>query len=541
MVAKRRIVSIVLALLLAAALLPFMANTAHAEEAAWVAFGPNGGEGKMEPVSVTIGNEYTIPACSFKAPEGKVFQGWNTVAAGTAGNYGIWYYPGQKLTINQNLNLYARWNEPLLSVCSYDKTSQKSGQGGQFTVAGGSASYSERLSYGCNNYTVNLDDQFTVTAYPDNGYRFVGWYDAEYIREDAEGHATQDARPYLDHQPLSDDPVYSFKITDNTVLCPVFEKADEIHFVDIGNVWTDLDPLQEAAFTAEINPNEAGLSDFIELADEYWTEQDEDGTVIRRSDDPKGSFVVNKIYRYTAVVKAVGNNVFVPSAGFRFIYGGTTYDWDQIKVVFKDENKIAEISGFIKDQKVKAKQITPNVKLSAASYTYDGRVKTPSVTVKDVDKLLVENQDYTVQYANGRKNAGTYPVTVMLKGNYEGSKTVYFTITKAANTLAVKGKTKAAVVKYKKLKKSPQKIKAAKVIQIKKAGQGTLKFARSSAKKGKKNFKKYFKVNAKSGLVTVKKGLKPGSYKVTVKVMASGNANYKASAWKPATFTIKVK
>ena len=39
MVAKRRIVSVFLALLLAAALLPFTANTAHAEEAGWVDIG----------------------------------------------------------------------------------------------------------------------------------------------------------------------------------------------------------------------------------------------------------------------------------------------------------------------------------------------------------------------------------------------------------------------------------------------------------------------------------------------------------------------
>jgi hypothetical protein len=41
--------------------------------------------------------------------------------------------------------------------------------------------------------------------------------------------------------------------------------------------------------------------------------------------------------------------------------------------------------------------------------------------------------------------------------------------------------------------------------------------------------------------VTVKKGLKKGTYKVRVKVRAAGNSNYKASAWKTVTFRIKVK
>ena len=39
----------------------------------------------------------------------------------------------------------------------------------------------------------------------------------------------------------------------------------------------------------------------------------------------------------------------------------------------------------------------------------------------------------------------------------------------------------------------------------------------------------------------MKKGLKKGSYKVKVKVKAMGNANYKASVWKPVTFKVIVK
>ena len=63
----------------------------------------------------------------------------------------------------------------------------------------------------------------------------------------------------------------------------------------------------------------------------------------------------------------------------------------------------------------------------------------------------------------------------------------------------------------------------------------------SSAKKKGKNFKKSFKVNKTSGKVTVKKKLKRGLYKVTVKVRAAGNANYKASAVKAVTFKVKIK
>ncbi len=67
--------------------------------------------------------------------------------------------------------------------------------------------------------------------------------------------------------------------------------------------------------------------------------------------------------------------------------------------------------------------------LSATSYTYDGKVKTPSVTVKDTaGKVLKKDTDYTVTYASGRKLAGTYKVTIKMKGNYSGTKTLSFKI-----------------------------------------------------------------------------------------------------------------
>lgn len=69
------------------------------------------------------------------------------------------------------------------------------------------------------------------------------------------------------------------------------------------------------------------------------------------------------------------------------------------------------------------------IKLSSTSYTYNGKTKTPSVTVKDSNgKTLKKNTDYTVSYASGRKYVGKYKVTVKFKGNYSGSKNLYFNI-----------------------------------------------------------------------------------------------------------------
>ena len=70
-----------------------------------------------------------------------------------------------------------------------------------------------------------------------------------------------------------------------------------------------------------------------------------------------------------------------------------------------------------------------SISLSAKSYTYDGKVKTPTVTVKNSKGTTLKNStDYTVSYASGRKTPGQYAVKITFKGNYSGSKTLYFTI-----------------------------------------------------------------------------------------------------------------
>ena len=98
--------------------------------------------------------------------------------------------------------------------------------------------------------------------------------------------------------------------------------------------------------------------------------------------------------------------------------------------------------------------------------------------------------------------------------------------------MTVKGKT--AKVKFKKVKKKAQTVSASKVIKFTKKGQGSLLYVKV---KGNKKIT----INRTTGKVTVKKKLKRGTYKVKVKVIATGNANYKASGWKTVTFKIKVK
>ncbi len=176
--------------------------------------------------------------------------------------------------------------------------------------------------------------------------------------------------------------------------------------------------------------------------------------------------------------------------------------------------------------------------LTKTTYTYNGKANKPTAVVKYGEVTLKEGTDYTITYKNN-VNAGTAYAYINGKGNYTDSWEIGFTINKAANPLTMKAKT--ATVKYSKLKKKAQTLAVTKVIKFTKDAKDKKTYTLSSAKKGKKSFKKYFKINKSTGKVTVKKGLKKGTYKVKVKVKAAGNANYKASAEKTVTFTIRVK
>ena len=69
------------------------------------------------------------------------------------------------------------------------------------------------------------------------------------------------------------------------------------------------------------------------------------------------------------------------------------------------------------------------IKLSTTSYTYNGKVKTPSVTVKDSNgKALVKGTDYKVTVPSGRKLPGVYTYTITFMGKYSGTKTLTFKI-----------------------------------------------------------------------------------------------------------------
>lgn len=98
----------------------------------------------------------------------------------------------------------------------------------------------------------------------------------------------------------------------------------------------------------------------------------------------------------------------------------------------------------------------PNtIKLSAASYTYNGKAKKPTVkAVYDSNGNTISSSSYTVSYVSGRKNVGKYKVTVTFKNtnaDYEGSSSTTFTINPKGTSISKLSKAKKSfTVKWKK-------------------------------------------------------------------------------------------
>ncbi len=167
----------------------------------------------------------------------------------------------------------------------------------------------------------------------------------------------------------------------------------------------------------------------------------------------------------------------------------------------KTENKCT-VCGYVKS--TTAINYPKTIKLSATTYTYNGKTKTPSVTVKDSKGIkLKKGTDYTVTYPKKRKSIGKYTVTVKFKGNYSGTKKLTFEIVPAKVTLSkltagnkqltATWKTVSGATGYEVVYSTSKKFtkKTTKTVTIKKA-----RTKKTTIKKLKKGKKYYVKVRA---------------------------------------------
>jgi hypothetical protein len=159
----------------------------------------------------------------------------------------------------------------------------------------------------------------------------------------------------------------------------------------------------------------------------------------------------------------------------------------------------------------------------SGTYTYNGKYQTPKYTVtitKDGKTVtLKEGTDYTVVSA-AHKVAGEHVISVKGINNYTGKLSVKGAYTIKKKTQSVKVSTKYKAVAAKTFKKKAKSYKIS-VKGVKEKGKVTYK---TNSKK----------ITVKNGKITLKKGIKKGTYKVTVTVAATKN-------YKKTTKTLKIK
>ncbi len=151
----------------------------------------------------------------------------------------------------------------------------------------------------------------------------------------------------------------------------------------------------------------------------------------------------------------------------------------------KEEKESVEAS---QSQQVSTKPTLKKISLSQTSYTYNGKVKKPSIkAINSLNQTMKEGRDYVVTYPSGRKNVGTYRVTIKGKGNYQFTKKLSFTIVPGKAKLSKVNSSKKSLVLT--LAKSPGKIGASKY-QIKYRLLGSASWKSISISSNKKILKK---------------------------------------------------
>ncbi len=209
-------------------------------------------------------------------------------------------------------------------------------------------------------------------------------------------------------------------------------------------------------------------------------------------------------------------------------YTGTEEDWknnvwispNTNDVILNAEKHYQFAPSDIKDAKVTLEQ---------TEYPYDGTDKTPAVTVELNGKTLVSSTDYTVSYSDNIK-VGTAKVTVTGKGNYTGSKTATFTITKASNQASTSITCKKTVYKV---------VYGTKPFKINASSKSKMAFTSSKPK--------IASVKKGTGVVTIKNTgiatitIKAGnvSKKVTIKVSPKKQSVKSVKAVKGKKLTVK--
>jgi hypothetical protein len=116
--------------------------------------------------------------------------------------------------------------------------------------------------------------------------------------------------------------------------------------------------------------------------------------------------------------------VVVPSTDYTVGYSNNTNAGTATVTISPKTSEPINLSGSAtKTFTISAKPVSDlTITLSATSFTYNGNVQKPTVTVKDGSTTLTSGTHYDLTWAGGDSKAvGSYTVTITGKGNYTGS------------------------------------------------------------------------------------------------------------------------
>ncbi len=192
-----------------------------------------------------------------------------------------------------------------------------------------------------------------------------------------------------------------------------------------------------------------------EIVYKYITAHDEegnevDGETLLKIDSDKHTVTTLKpgYVWYTIAVREKGEDGWI-----------TTGDSIMINITNKDKPTYSYEDSKVSSNENQKPDVTPSaaptikaVSLSKTSYTYDGKVKNPTIKVYNTEGKQLSSKYYTVRKPSGRKNVGKYKYTITFKNGYTGKKTVYFTINpKPTKLTSLKKGSKRFTAKWKKV------------------------------------------------------------------------------------------
>ena len=405
-----------------------------------VSFDANGGTGTMADVTGVSG-EYTLPANGFTAPAGKQFKAWSVGGSEKA--------VGDKITVTANTTVTAVWeNTPVVTyTVSFDANggtgtmADVTGVSGEYTlpangftapsgkqfkawsVGGVEKAAGDTITVNANTTVTAIWENIPVVTYTvsfaANGgtgtMADVTGVSGEYTLP-ANGFTAPSGKQFKAWSVDGKEKAVgdTITVTADTTVKAVWENIPARHICDIKPV-AKVEPScteggKEAYYKCEgcgkFYEDVLGKKEITDLAS--WGNIAKIAHTTKRTVTKATPTANGKIVNYCSVCKKTLSTTVIPKAS--------------------------------------------SIKLKATSLTYNGKVRTSKVIVKDrTGKTLVKNTDYTVSYAKGRKYVGKYAVKITFKGKYSGTKTLYFTIKpKATSISSLKAGSKKFTVKWKK-------------------------------------------------------------------------------------------